>query len=136
MRRLLAIPCLSLCALALGACATTTSTSNFKGVEHDVAQRIADLQSHVTSSEQAKICGEDLAASIVTRLGGKHACESAIKEQLAQIASTELEVESVKVSGQSASAVVKSVFDGKKRERTVSLVHEGGKWKIAALQAQ
>jgi hypothetical protein len=133
-RSLLAIPCLSFCALAMTACATTTQTSSFKGAEHNVAQTIANLQSHVTSSEQKKVCEDDLAAAIVQKLGGAHGCETAIKEQLAQIDSTELEVESVKVSGTTATAVVKSIYAGKKKEHSVSLIEEGGKWKVSSLQ--
>jgi hypothetical protein len=135
MRRTLFVtPCLLACTLALSACATTTQTSSYKGTAHDVAQTIANLQSHVTASEEKKICQDDLAAAVVGKLGGTQDCEAAIKEQLGQIDSTELEVESVKVSGTSATAVVRSVYGGKKKEHTVSLLEEGGKWKISALQ--
>lgn len=134
MRRLFALTCLPLCSLVLAACATTTSTSNFKGAEHEVAQTVANLQSDVTSGEQKKICGKDLAAGVVSKLGGTKACEAAIKEQLAEIDSTELVVESVKVNGSTATATVKSVYGGKKRLKTLSLTSEGGKWKISTLQ--
>ncbi len=102
-----------------------------------VAQTIANLQSDITSGEQKKICGTDLAAAVVVaKLGGKSACESAVKDQVAEIDNTELEVESVKVSGETATAKVKSVYAGKKvPEASVSLVKEGGKWKIASLIA-
>jgi hypothetical protein len=134
MRRALALSCLPLCALAVSACATTTSTANFKGTEHAVAQTIANLQSDVTAGEQKKVCGQDLAAKVVTSLGGTKGCEAAIKEQQAEIDSTEADVETVQVSGTTASAKVKSTFAGKKRLSTVVLVEEGGKWKISALQ--
>ncbi len=133
-RRLLALACLPLSSMLLAACGTTTQTSKFTGAEHEVAQTVANLQSHVTSSEQKKICTEDLSAAVVSRLGGTKNCESAIKEQLAEIDSTELEVESVKVNGDAASASVKSVYGGKKRVTTLSLTKEGGKWRISSLQ--
>jgi copper chaperone CopZ len=133
-RRLGALICVSLCSLTVSACATTTSTSSFKGAEHDVAQALANLQSDVTSGEQKKICANELSAALVTRLGGKAKCEAAVKEQLTEVDSTELQVESVKVSGSTATASVKTVYSGKKHLSTVSLMEEGGKWKISALR--
>jgi hypothetical protein len=134
VRRLLALICLPLCPVVLAACGTTTSTANFKGSEHAVAQTVANLQSDITAGEQKKVCANDLAAAVVTRLGGTKGCESTIKNQIGQIDNTELQVESVKVAGQRATASVKSIYKGKKRLTTVSFVEEGGKWKIASLQ--
>ena len=119
MRRLLALICLPLCPLVLAACGTTTSTANFKGTEHAVAQTVANLQSDITAGEQKKVCANDLAAAVVTRLGGTKGCESTIKNQIGQIDNTELQVESVKVAGQRATARVKSIYKGKKRLTTV-----------------
>ena len=132
MRRVLALCCLPLC-LAVAACGTTTSTSKFKGEEHEAAQTVADLQSDVSSSDEKKICTNDLSATVVQRLGGTKACEAAIKEQLKEIDSTELEVQSVKVAGDVATVTVKSVYGGKKRQSTLTLRKEGGKWKIVSL---
>jgi copper chaperone CopZ len=134
VRRLLALICLPLCPLVLAACGTTTSTASFKGTEHEVAQTIANLQADITAGEQKKVCANDLAGAVVTRLGGTKGCESTIKNQIGEIDNTELQVESVKVSGERATAGVKSVYQGKKRLKTVALVKEGGKWKIASLQ--
>lgn len=135
MRRLLALLCLPLCPLALAACgpASATSTSAFSGVKHEVAQRIADFQSHASGAEEKKICSEDLAASIVARLGGTHGCEEAIKRQLGQVDNLEVSIESIEVAktGTAASARVKSIYEGKARPSTLSLVKEAGKWKLA-----
>jgi hypothetical protein len=125
---------LPLCSLAFAACSTKTSTSSFKGEQHDVAQTIANLQSDVTSGEQKKICQKDLAAAIVTRLGGTKKCESTVKDRVSEIDNTELQVEAVKLDGATASASVKSVYAGKKVLKTVSLAKEGGQWKISSLQ--
>ncbi len=134
MRRLAALTCVALCPLALAACGTTASSAGFKGTEHDAAQAIVNLQNDITSGEQKKVCENDLAAAVVTGLGGQKKCETAIKDQVAEIDNTELEVESVKVSGESATAEVKSVYGGKKLPKAaVSLVKEGGKWRIASL---
>ncbi len=134
MRRALALSCLPLCALALSACATKTSTGSFKGAEKSVAQTIANLQSAVAAGEQKKICTEDLSASVVSSLGGTKGCEAAIKEQVAEIDGTEAEVESVQVNGKTATAKVRSTYSGKKTQTEVTLVEEGGKWKISAVK--
>jgi uncharacterized glyoxalase superfamily protein PhnB len=132
MRRLLPIASVPLCALAISACATTTSTSNFKGEEHAIAQRVANLQSDETAGEEKKICADDLAASAVKRLGGQKGCEAAVKDQV--VDNTEAVVESVQLSGATATAKVKSTFGGKKRIATVAFQKEGSQWKISALQ--
>lgn len=133
MRRPLAVMSVLACSLPLAACASTTSTAGFKGAEHEVAQTIVNLQSDVTASEQKKVCANDLAAVVVSRLGGTKGCEATVKERLTEVDNTELTVESVKVSGTTATASVKSVYSGKKKLSTVSLVKEGGKWRISAL---
>jgi hypothetical protein len=135
VRRPLALLCLPLSGLALSACASTTSTAAFKGQQHEVAQTLANLQSHATAAEEKKICGEDLALAAIRRLGGAKRCEAAIKSQLAEVDSLEVTVESVQIAsdGTSATAEAVSVHEGKKRTSTVALVKEGGKWRISAL---
>ncbi len=135
MRRPLALLCLPLLALALAGCGSAGSTSAFKGTEQQVAQTIANLQADATAAEQSKICADDLAAAVVTRLGGTKGCEAAIKSQLAQVDSLEVSVLSVKVAatGTTATAQVKSIHEGKSRASAVSLVKEGGEWKVSGL---
>jgi hypothetical protein len=137
MRRLLALSCLPLSAVALAACGatTSTSTSGFSGAELEVAQTIANLQSNATSAEEKKICEQDLAAAVVSRLGGLKGCEAAIKTQLNGVDNLEVSVAAVKLAphGTTASATVRSIHEGKTRPSSVSLVKEGGKWKISGL---
>ena len=126
----LAIP---LCALALSGCGTATSTAGFTGEKHEAAQAISNLQSAATAGEGPKICADDLAKAIVSSLGGKKGCESAIKHQLAQVDNLEAAVESVTLApgGHSASATVKSIRLGKNKLEKVALVKEGGSWKVS-----
>jgi hypothetical protein len=131
---LLAGACAALLPLALSACGKTVSTGSFKGEEHGVAQAIANLQSDVTAGEQQKICRNDLAAAVVARLNAAPGgCTRVIKDQLAEIDSSDVRVDAVTVRGASASAQVRSIFSGKTRRSTVSLLREGAKWKIAAV---
>jgi hypothetical protein len=129
------LACLPLLALALAGCGSTVSTSSFKGEQHAVAQAIANLQSDATAGDQGKVCHNDLAAPVVTRLGGVQACEAALKGQLSEIDNLEASVKEVQIapSGKTATATVESVYEGKKRKRTVSLVKEGGSWKVVSV---
>jgi Putative lumazine-binding len=135
MPRPLAMLCLPLSALALSACGTTVSVSGFKGEQHEVAQTIANFQTEATSGERKKICGEYLAAALVTRLGGTKGCEAAIKSQLSEVDSFETAVESVRLGsgGKTATARVKSVHEGKKAASTLTLVKEGDRWRISGV---
>jgi hypothetical protein len=135
MRRKPALLCLPLSAFVLAACGSTTTTAPFKGEKHEVAQTIANLQTHATAAEQKKICAEDLAAAVLTRLGGSKHCEAAIKSQLAEVDNLETSVKSVNVTAvdKTATAQVKSINEGKTATSTVSLAKEGGKWKITGV---
>jgi len=137
MRRLLASLCLPACAFALAACGTTpaTSTSAFSGTKRAVAERIASFQSDASSSEQKKICANDLAAALIARLGGTKGCEAALKTQLGEVDNPELAIESVQLTadGKSATATVKSVREGKSSPGKLQLVKEAGGWRISGL---
>jgi hypothetical protein len=120
-------------ALGLSACgATTPSTSGYSGEAHAVAQTIANLQSDLSSSNQKKVCANDLSAAVVQSLGGTSGCEAAIKRQLEEIENLELGVNSIKVlSATTAEATARSIYEGKTRLNHLTLVKEGGKWKIS-----
>lgn len=135
IKRRLTLLCAPLLALGVAACGTATvSTSSFKGEAKEVAQAIASLQSHATAGEEQKICAADLAAPIVTRLGGAKGCAKAIKNQLTEVDSFEVTVESVQVTGAKATASVKSVKSGKSSLHALTLVKESGKWKTSELR--
>jgi len=135
MRRPMLVVLLPALALGVSACGSSVSTAGFSGAEHEVAQTIANLQSHATAGEEKKICGEDLAAALVAKLGGTKSCETAIKHQLAEVDSLEVSVQSVHVAadGKSATAQVESIHEGKHGPSTIALVKEGGKWRISGL---
>ncbi len=140
LKRALALLCALPLALALSACAKTVSTSGFKGEQQAAVKTVSDLQSDVTAGDEKKICSNDLSSSLVTKLNtASGGCEHAIKGQLAEIDGFELSVQSVQLGGTSAhptaTAHVQSVYAGKKRSTTLSLVKEGGKWKISGLSS-
>lgn len=135
-RTTIALLCTPLLATGMAACGATTSvsTSAFKGEQQKVAQAVAHLQSHATALEAKKICGEDLAAARVAQLNtAPGGCKQAIESQLKQIDSFETTVQSVQINGATATAHVKGVNGGKKSVQTLTLVHEGGKWRITGV---
>jgi hypothetical protein len=132
--------CAPLITAGLTACGSAVSTSGFKGEQHAVAQAIADLQSDATASDEKKICSNDLAQAVVNKLGGAKGCEKAIHDQLGQIDSLEVKVESIQISPAAAGATakatgrLKSIYAGKHRQATVTLVKEGARWKVSGVQ--
>lgn len=118
--------------VALAACGETASTSGFKGESHSVAQTISNFQTDVSAREQKKLCERDLAAAVtdrLTRSGGS--CQAALKKQLLQIDATSLTIEAIAVNGKKATARVKSTYSGKTAISALTLVNEGGHWKIS-----
>lgn len=115
-------------------CGTATSTSKFHGESHAVAQRISEFQSHASGSSHSEICKSDLSAALRARLTTPHrSCTKAIEEQLRQVDTFEVEIQSISLAGTRASARVKSTWSGKQSATTLSLVKEAGSWRIAAL---
>ena len=118
----------------MAACANTVSTSAFKGEQQQVAQAVSRLQNHATALEAKNICNEDLTSTKVARLNtATGGCKHAIETQLKEIDSFETTVESVKISGDHATAQVKSIHSGKNTLQTLTLVKEGGKWRISGV---
>jgi hypothetical protein len=137
-KRAAALLCAPVLAFGLSACAATVSTSGLKGESKAAAETIKDLQSNVTAGDNKKICEKDLAASVVKSLASSNGgCQEAVKKQLSEIDSVELTVEAIQVSGTSATAKVKSIYSGKKKYSTMTLVKEGAgsksAWKISSV---
>jgi copper chaperone CopZ len=126
--------CAVLLVIGLSACATTVSTSGYKGESKDVAQTIKDYQSDATAGDEKKVCNNDLAASVVKSLNSAPGgCQKVIKDQLKEVASFEVDVQSIQLTsaGHAATAKVKSKYSGKQKISSILLVKEAGRWKIA-----
>lgn len=134
-RRRAAVACAALLtATAFAGCGGAVSTGSLKGESKAVAERISEFQTHATGAEAAKLCNDDFARAVAQRLrAAGSSCTTALKNQLGAIDDYELTVESVAVSGRTASARVKSTWSGKAKVTTMRLVKEGKTWKIAGL---
>ncbi|HEV7584724.1 MAG TPA: hypothetical protein VGO14_02990 [Solirubrobacteraceae bacterium] len=125
-------------AVGLAACGTTVSTASFKGEQREVAQAISNLQTDVKAADQQKVCANDLAGPVVARLNAAPGgCKQVLKGQLTEIDNADATVESVQITKstgkRTATAHVKSTYNGKKVLKTVSLVYEGGKWRVLSV---
>jgi hypothetical protein len=130
MRRLLVIAA----ALTLSACGTASSSSDvkFTGAQKDVADVIDKLATAGQRHDASAICNDILAKQLVTELksaGGD--CESEMKDAISDATDYDLQVRSVKVTGNNATAQVRQGDDGK--VSTFTFVKEAGGWRATAL---
>jgi hypothetical protein len=130
MRRLLVIAA----ALTLSACGTA-STSNdvkFTGAQKDVADLVDKLATAGQRHDASTICNDILSKQLVAELktaGGD--CESEMKDAIADATDYDLQVRSVKIDGNNATAQVRQGDKGK--VATFTFVKEGGGWRANAL---
>jgi hypothetical protein len=140
LARPLRAPLLVLAAAGVGGCASSVSVSGFNGEQRAVAQKVADLETDTIARHQQRVCANDLASALVARLNkARGGCERVIKDQQDEIdPGLEVKVKSVQLSGpasaRTATASVKSTFEGKSRISTMLFVKEGAKWKISGLR--
>jgi hypothetical protein len=131
MRR--ALLALALLAVPLAGCtAAQTSKSKFKGEAGKVAAVVDDLAAAGRTGNAKKICSDILARQLVAELksaGGD--CESEMKAAIQDASDYDLKVNSVKVTGGSATARVQQGDKG--RVATFSFIKEKGDWRASAL---
>ncbi len=126
--------CAGAATLGLAACGETASTSKFTGERHSVAQTISNFQTDATASDQKKLCENDLSSTLTARLKRAGGCQAVLKNQLHELDTLNLTIESIAVKGTTASARVKSTWSGKLRVTTLTLVKEDARWKISGAQ--
>jgi hypothetical protein len=121
-------------ALLLSACGTATSTQNskFKGAQQDVVKVVDSLAQAGGRGDADKICTEILAKQLVTEIktaGGD--CVAEMDRAIKDASDYDLQVTSVKINGNNATAQVRQGKDG--QTATFTFVKEGGAWKASAL---
>jgi hypothetical protein len=122
-------------AATLAACgsAGTDSSSDFEGEEREVASVVEELQTAAADDDASEICRELLAPALIEQLGSQDDCQKAVTTVIDATDTTELDVQSVDVSGTNATARVESGSGDNATTRTVRLVRDGRNWKISAL---
>ena len=125
-------------ALGLAGCGPATiTTSGLSGAQKDIATTISNFQSDAETNSSSKLCNNDLAPSVVQRLSsGGHTCSSVLTNQLKVVDSFSLSLanSSIKVNGNTATAVVQDTQNGKTTHLdTITLVKSGSTWKISGI---
>jgi uncharacterized lipoprotein YmbA len=129
MRRLLVIAA----ALALSACGTASSSNDvkFTGAQKDVADVIDKLAAAGQRHNAASICDDILSKQLVAELksaGGD--CEDEMKDAISDATDYDLQVRSVKINGNNATAQVRQGDKGK--VATFTFVKENGDWRASS----
>jgi ketosteroid isomerase-like protein len=128
-----------LAAALLAGCAgqaTNDAADDYQGEKKAVAQVIDDLAAAGRDRDAKEICTSILAESVVDKLRqGKSDCQDALSDQLADASDFQLDVESIQVSGDTATAKVKAPVDGKDVVQTLTFQREGRTWRLAKLAA-
>ena len=129
------VPLALLLALLLAGCgASNDSAGDFEGAQQDVAEAIEDLEEAAQEDEPERICQGLLARKLFDQIKARGDCTEIIQKALDATDTFALTVESVKVTGDTATAQVETGVEEEKIE-TVQLQRENGAWKIAGLPA-
>jgi hypothetical protein len=136
MRRSLAALPLVVAALASGCGGGSSSTSDFEGEQKRVADVIEKLQSAGETGDAKAICDEVLAQSLADQIkAAGSTCEQEMDKAIKDADDFDLEVESVTVNGNSATAKVKGRDRGTDRVRTFEFQRERSGWRATNLGA-
>jgi hypothetical protein len=120
----------------LAGCSVATSSassSGYTGQKALIATRINTLGADASSTNGSDICANVLAPALTKRLNELGDCATILNKQIDTVDDETLDIESITVDGSSASAQVKSVYDGNKRVETLKLVHVHAGWRIASI---
>jgi hypothetical protein len=123
-------------ALAAGCAPQQSSSSNsvskFTGDQRAAAQTVEDLEKAAADSDEAKICTQILSKALAGRIAANgHGCGPGVDAAIKDTDSTGMTVEAVRVTGNTATARVKLETGKKDRRGTITLVREGGRWRIS-----
>jgi hypothetical protein len=137
--RPLALVVLALAAL-LAACAPSSgsndSADDFKGDQRAVATTVEDLESAASDGDEDRICRDLLATGLARRLAAQGGgCPAAVDEALKNTDTFALDVESVRIAGNRATARVKTETGDTDRFGTLTLtrIRPSAGWRVEQL---
>ena len=103
------------------------------GPAKQVAEVIARLESATARRDYREICEELFSAEVRRRAGGED-CPDLLRRTGGSVRKPEIEVESIRISGRTATARVRTRAEGQDEARdTVELVREAGSYRISSL---
>jgi hypothetical protein len=136
MRRL-AASTLAVLAIPLAGCgAAASSSGDFEGEQKSVAQAIEDIQAAAERQNTAKLCDELFAKPYADEVrAGATSCVEETQKAIDDADEFNLDVKSVTVNGDQATAKVDNKNGTKTGSRTFEMVKEGSQWKLVSLRA-
>jgi len=142
MRRLAVLPLLAaaVTALSIAGCGGTDNSTDFSGASKDVATAIDDISQHARKLEARKICDGFLTAELKAKLtaeakksGRGSDCADQLKDSVRDSDVFELDVQSIDVNGNRATAKVTADTSADPDPTgTLELVNQRG-WRLSAL---
>lgn len=136
MRSALAV---CLLALLLSSCGSTTprdSAEEFSGADKAVAATVEDIEEAARENDAGRLCTKLLSEKLLATLKQQGTtCTTAVREAFEDASSTDLTVEEVSISGDTATARVISGSGSNEKTDTLQLEKAGASWKIASLQS-
>ena len=122
-----------LLAVAIAGCGqASTSSSDFKGAEKDVADTIEELQTAAQNRKPADICSEVLGRGLVEKLKtADHDCVDEMEKVTNDADDFELDVTKITITGSTAAATVKARRGDRDDAVTnFALAREDKKWRL------
>jgi hypothetical protein len=136
-----ALPLLALAAL-LAACAPSSGSKNsagdFRGDQRAVATTVEDLESAAKDGDENRICRDLLAPALVRRLAsGQGGCPAAVDTAIKNADTFAIDVQYVRITGNTATARVKLEVGDRDRASTIGLTRPrpSAGWRIDRLEA-
>jgi hypothetical protein len=133
-----ALLALALAAL-LTACAPSSGSSDsagdFRGDQRAAATTVEDLESAASDGDENRICRDLLAPALVRQLSAQQGCAAAVDIAIKNADTFALDVQSVRIAGNRATARVKFETGDRDRFGTVGLmrIRASAGWRIERL---
>jgi hypothetical protein len=134
-RSLFALPFV-LAAFVAGCTSGSSSSTDFQGEQQQVADVVEKLQSAGEAGDAREICEDVLAKSLADQIrAAGSTCEQELDKAIKDADDFDLDVESVTIEGDRATARVKGQDRGEDRVRTFEFEREGSGWRATSLGA-
>jgi copper chaperone CopZ len=126
-------------AALLAGCAPSSGSKNsagdFRGDQRAVATTVEDLESAASDGDENRICRNLLAPALVRALGAQGGCAAAVDKAIKNADTFAIDVQSVRIAGNRATARVKFETGERDRFGTVGLtrIRQNAGWRIERL---